>query len=341
MTTGHADIAAMVADALAAMPDPLADTQVRQYEDDLARHFDVAFAIAVSCGTAALHCALSACEIGPGREVLVPALSVVMSAAPVIYAGARPVFVDCDPLVQASATTTLPQRPPLGAGPSSRSTSGAAQAIPHALTEFAAESPASGSSRTPARRTAAGSGGRLPAPSATWAASRPRTARSLVRRRRLHPHRRRRPGQPLPGLPHPLADTSGRSAAGYPDRLQLPASRAAGGHRPSQPHPLQRIAHPTATPEPPAFRATGEHAGISLPSQPGWNGYAPLAREPGPGQAAPVLRAAGQTRRAEQRRHLPPNALRSAAHVRIRDRHPMRERRSIHRITASRGRDRP
>lgn len=97
MTTGHADVATMVAEALAAMPDPLADTQVRQYEDDLARHFEVAFAIAVASGTAALHCALAACQIGPGDEVLVPSLSVVMSAAPVIYAGARPVFVDCDP----------------------------------------------------------------------------------------------------------------------------------------------------------------------------------------------------------------------------------------------------
>ncbi len=51
----------------------------------------------LSSGTAALHCALGALGIGPGDEVLVPAISVVMSVAPVVYAGARPVFVDCDP----------------------------------------------------------------------------------------------------------------------------------------------------------------------------------------------------------------------------------------------------
>lgn len=82
--------------ALAAMPDSAADSQVSHYEDELARHFGVVHAVAVASGTAALHCALAACGIGPGDEVLVPAVSVVMSAAPVLYAGARPVFVDSD-----------------------------------------------------------------------------------------------------------------------------------------------------------------------------------------------------------------------------------------------------
>ena len=82
--------------ALAAMPDPAADSQVSHYEDELAQHFGVVHAVAVASGTAALHCALAACGIGPGDEVLVPAVSVVMSAAPVLYAGARPVFIDCD-----------------------------------------------------------------------------------------------------------------------------------------------------------------------------------------------------------------------------------------------------
>lgn len=81
---------------LDAMPAPAATANVDQLEAELASTFGASHAIAVSSGTAALHCALAALRIGPGDEVLVPAVSVVMSAAPVLYAGARPVFVDCD-----------------------------------------------------------------------------------------------------------------------------------------------------------------------------------------------------------------------------------------------------
>jgi perosamine synthetase len=97
MTTRRPGLSSALAAALAEMPDPVGANQVSQYESELARHFGVAFAVAVASGTAALHCALAACGIGPGDEVLVSAVSVVMSAAPVLYAGARPVFADCDP----------------------------------------------------------------------------------------------------------------------------------------------------------------------------------------------------------------------------------------------------
>ncbi len=82
---------------LPTLPDPAAGLQVAELERDLADRFGVAHAVAVSSGTAALHTALVGLGIGPGDEVLVPALSVVMSAAPVLYTGARPVFVDCTP----------------------------------------------------------------------------------------------------------------------------------------------------------------------------------------------------------------------------------------------------
>jgi perosamine synthetase len=67
---------------------------VAAFEETIARVFGVPYAIAVSSGTAALHCALLACGISPGDEVLIPAACVVMSAAPVLHCGARPVFVD-------------------------------------------------------------------------------------------------------------------------------------------------------------------------------------------------------------------------------------------------------
>jgi perosamine synthetase len=58
--------------------------------------------VAVTSGTAALHVALTALGIGPGMEVIVPALTFVAPANAVLYAGATPVIVDVDP-----ATWTL------------------------------------------------------------------------------------------------------------------------------------------------------------------------------------------------------------------------------------------
>jgi perosamine synthetase len=81
---------------LATMPDPTAAGHATALEQELAARFGVRHAVAVASGTAAVHTALRVLGIGPGDDVLVPALSVVMSAAPVVYVGARPVFVDCD-----------------------------------------------------------------------------------------------------------------------------------------------------------------------------------------------------------------------------------------------------
>jgi len=55
-------------------------------------------ALAVSSCTAALHLALIAAGIGPGDEVIVPALTFVSTAAAVIHAGTTPVFADVDPV---------------------------------------------------------------------------------------------------------------------------------------------------------------------------------------------------------------------------------------------------
>jgi len=52
--------------------------------------------IAVSSGTAALHLALAALGIGSGDYVIVPTFSYVASVNPVLYAGAKPIWIDSE-----------------------------------------------------------------------------------------------------------------------------------------------------------------------------------------------------------------------------------------------------
>lgn len=86
-----------IAEVLQGMPDPSGGPVAAELERELATAFDVPHVVAVASGTAALHAALSACGIGPGDEVLVPALTVVMTVAPLHALGAVPVFIDSDP----------------------------------------------------------------------------------------------------------------------------------------------------------------------------------------------------------------------------------------------------
>ncbi|OHV27531.1 DegT/DnrJ/EryC1/StrS family aminotransferase [Pseudofrankia saprophytica] len=88
---------ALLAQVVASMPDPTSREQAALLEAELATAHNVAHAITVSSGTAALHTALVACGIGPGDEVLLPAATVIMTVAAVVQAGARPVFVDAGP----------------------------------------------------------------------------------------------------------------------------------------------------------------------------------------------------------------------------------------------------
>lgn len=70
---------------------------VRRFEERFANAFGAKHAIAVSSGTAALHCALAAAGIGPGDEVIVPVFTYVATAFAPMYLGAIPRFVDVDP----------------------------------------------------------------------------------------------------------------------------------------------------------------------------------------------------------------------------------------------------
>ena len=71
--------------------------KVDEFEQAFARFVGVKEAVAVSSGTAALHAAMYALEIGPGDEVIVPAMTFAATANCVVFQGATPVFVDVDP----------------------------------------------------------------------------------------------------------------------------------------------------------------------------------------------------------------------------------------------------
>jgi dTDP-4-amino-4,6-dideoxygalactose transaminase len=69
---------------------------VDAFEKEFSRHLGVRHAAALSSGTAALHLAMKLVGVRPGDEVLCSTLTFVASANPILYEGARPVFVDSD-----------------------------------------------------------------------------------------------------------------------------------------------------------------------------------------------------------------------------------------------------
>jgi len=69
---------------------------VGQFEKEFARFFNIEYAISTSSGTAALHAAVCSLGLGPGDEVLVPALTFISSASVILQERAKPVFVDID-----------------------------------------------------------------------------------------------------------------------------------------------------------------------------------------------------------------------------------------------------
>ena len=69
---------------------------VLDIEAKLADFCGAKYAFGVASGTDALILSLKACNIGPGDEVIVPAVGFFSSAAAIAWVNARPVFVDVD-----------------------------------------------------------------------------------------------------------------------------------------------------------------------------------------------------------------------------------------------------
>ncbi len=70
---------------------------VAEFESAFARYCGVKHAVALNSGTSALHLALIAAGVQPGDEVITVSMTFVATAAAILYANAKPVFVDVDP----------------------------------------------------------------------------------------------------------------------------------------------------------------------------------------------------------------------------------------------------
>lgn len=70
---------------------------VNAFETELASHVGVGYAAAVTSGTAAIHLGLILLGVKPGDTVFCSSLTFVGSCNPILYCGARPVFIDSEP----------------------------------------------------------------------------------------------------------------------------------------------------------------------------------------------------------------------------------------------------
>ena len=68
---------------------------VERFEQEFAEFTQRPFGVSVNSGTAALHLALRVLDVGPGDEVILPALTFASVVNSILYQGATPVFVDC------------------------------------------------------------------------------------------------------------------------------------------------------------------------------------------------------------------------------------------------------
>ena len=69
---------------------------IQAFEDEMEAFLGAQHVVSVSSGTAGLHLAMLACDVGPGDEVVVPAMSFVAGASAVRHVGATPVFADSE-----------------------------------------------------------------------------------------------------------------------------------------------------------------------------------------------------------------------------------------------------
>lgn len=72
--------------------------EIEAFEREFAEYLGVPFAVATASGTDSLHLALRSLEVGPGHLVLTVSHTAVATVAAIVQCGARPLFVDIDPV---------------------------------------------------------------------------------------------------------------------------------------------------------------------------------------------------------------------------------------------------
>ncbi|MHA1277478.1 MAG: DegT/DnrJ/EryC1/StrS family aminotransferase [Candidatus Helarchaeota archaeon] len=75
----------------------LSGEKVKEFEREFAKYIGTSDAVAVNSGTAALHVALNALDVGPGDEIIIPPFTFVATATAVLHQNAIPIFADIDP----------------------------------------------------------------------------------------------------------------------------------------------------------------------------------------------------------------------------------------------------
>jgi dTDP-4-amino-4,6-dideoxygalactose transaminase len=71
---------------------------VESFEERFAAYCGCRYAVGVNTGTSALHLALLASGVAPGDDVITVPMTFVATVSAILSAGARPVFVDIDPV---------------------------------------------------------------------------------------------------------------------------------------------------------------------------------------------------------------------------------------------------
>lgn len=72
--------------------------EVKLFEKDFAAYCNTQYAVGVASGTDALLLSLRALGVGTGDEIIVPANTFISTVLPIIYLGAKPIFVDINPV---------------------------------------------------------------------------------------------------------------------------------------------------------------------------------------------------------------------------------------------------
>ncbi len=87
-------------DAVLLGRDIILGPSVERFEAAFAEECGASHAVGVASGTDAIRLTLQAFGVGPGEEVLVPALTAPATAMAVVLAGATPVYADVDPMTR-------------------------------------------------------------------------------------------------------------------------------------------------------------------------------------------------------------------------------------------------